>query len=380
MKKAWPVILLALFLATFFGLIALRYLPRTDTTSVSAGATCDGCGIDEASQRFGVGRIPGEQVTLPDSVRGGPVIVITVTESCDYCAVPVATVALALDQLDHSVCPAATAPSLYILGPREVDVAVSQALANKLDPLTIHAVAEVRTDAWRTVLATDIAPTTLVLDADAKVVAEWIGFDPGHGTDLVAAVHQAAGCVVARPEPLRSALSALAPGDLVPTWVLAEAGVLDSLPTTLVFSDDNCSLCIQIRDSVTQRLSELERRSVGAVYVDASPSREHLVARQDHFRALADTPFGADLAEAFPDVLSDLPVEAGISDATEDLGGIAVHLDSSRHIVTALVGGTVPSAVIIGSDGAIQHRLIYRLGETPEDYLFRLASAAVTTQ
>lgn len=383
MQRFWLVLVLGVFIVTFAGLVALRRQApgnsvSTSTSDSTSAAVCDGCGVAEGYERFGVGRVAGETVVLPDSAPKGPMIVVTASEDCDYCTVPIATVALALEHLEGTTCSSTVRPSLVVLGAREADVMYAQSLVGRVPSASIQATAEAKSAEWRSVLSTDIVPTTLVLDSEATVVAEWVGFDPGHGQDLMEAVRRAAACSGLPATPLRSALSAVAPGDIVPAWILAETGLLNSLPATLVFSDANCSVCVLMQESALELLGDFEARGIRGVYVDASPSLEHLAARQNHMHALLETPFGSDLAAAFPDIGDMQSVYSSTNGQSKGSEEVRVHFDGSRNVVTALVGGVVPSAVVIGADGRIQHRLVYRLGEAQPEYLDRLASAAAT--
>lgn len=203
-----------------------------------------------------------------------------------------------------------------------------------------------------------------------------IGFDPGHGEDLVSAVQAVTGCSTAAEGLTSSALAALVPGDPVAPWILDELEFLGrSDSTMLVFSDEDCSLCVQLRESLVELMLELEDHGVNTLYIDATPSTEFVAQRRRHMELLTATYLGDEVRLRLPDFFSPADILARPSVASS-IGGITTYQDWNRQISTALVGGTVPSAIVVGSSGLVENRLIFLAGETPEQYLQRLASAA----
>lgn len=183
MRKGWFALVIGVFLLTSVG-VGLLYGRRSKPATVNIGAAeseaCVGCGLGDAGVRVGKGRIPGEELSLPDTFVGAPVVVVSVSEGCDYCAVPIATVALALSRTDSGTCDRTDAPSLVIVGTRQADLAATQWLTENFPSSMAHVEASLKSESWQSVLATDLVPSVLVIDESAVVVAQWIGFDPGH--------------------------------------------------------------------------------------------------------------------------------------------------------------------------------------------------------
>lgn len=175
---------------------------------------------------------------MPPDLIGNPTVLIAVAEGCDYCVVPAATVALAM-QADGGQCESVSPLKVVLVGTRQADLAANQWLIDGLMSDGISASTMLKTEPIRNAMGTELVPTVLVVDERSVAVAEWIGLDPGHGPDLVAAVKEAIGCASQpRAEPIvPSALAVVVPGQQVPSWILDELGISERLPATLVFSD-----------------------------------------------------------------------------------------------------------------------------------------------
>jgi len=385
MSRAWLFAVVAVFIATFAAVVYLVNRTNSNTRAAPGSETavevCEGCGTDEALTRFGWGRIVGETVSLPESAAGGPIVAITVRDDCTFCLVPVATVTLAVEQINLTNCPTPNTISLILIANREADLTAAQQVSQTIATSGLpHLTTIVTTDtaAWRTAMATDISPATAVFARDSTVIGAWTGFDPGHVPDLMNAIHLAAGCALP-PDQLniRSALATTTPGDQVPAWAMQELGLAaENLPATLIFSDDNCPLCLEMKDQLLSDVIPRLQRDSTIIYIDSTPSAEFRQARIDHLETLKRGALDRAMERSFPDLnlFASQTITPAIQSASQTEA--AMFSDSTRQMATSLVGGTVPSAVTLDTRGRVLSRLTFSAGETPAQYLQRLSTAS----
>lgn len=385
MKVSW-ILTLGLVFLIGFGLPMLLGGRQSNATSQAVGdgssgetAMCEGCGDSPYAGESGHGRRFGEIVQAP---MDGPFVSIAYRDDCVYCLVPVAVAIDALEQLRHT-CPAAEKMPL-VLFPTGVRTTVSEPTllasleGSRLSKSILWAVESA--SEWLDTLSTSFAPAVLIVNGSNKVVGGWLGFDPGHSSDLVTAIELSTGC---REESgsevpiIRSGLATTSEGDLVPTWVLDELGLSDKLPALVAFTDRTCALCQLMEPNLASHILPEIATDLTVMVVDSTASDEHLESRMSTLSWIGQSsPIGAllDLQE-----YEDGIIATGSRSRTWD---VPVHEDGHRSMVTTLAGGAVPSALTIDLNGRVHSRLIYSANDTHDLYLERIisASAAVAAE
>lgn len=343
------------------------------SSEVQASGDCETCGAGDDTNRAGRGRILGEVVEAPLS---GPFVAVAYREDCTYCVVPIAIAARTLSDVQQT-CTDGLHVSLIVIPANQTQLESAQALTTVLadsDPETSIVVAEETLGEWLATLATSLAPAVLAVDSSNMVVGGWLGFDPGHGNDLSAAIEIAAGCSQtssATSTSVPSALTAVLAGDVVPAWILDETGIGANLPATLVFTDATCTLCQLMEPKlVSEALPEISD-ALTTIVVDSTASLEHIQVRTRTLEELAESsPIGSLIDPQSFESISFTPA----INATDM--AVTVYTDDKRSLVSALVGGVVPSSITIDAFGRVRDRIVFSSVDDEDLYLQRITTAS----
>lgn len=268
MRQLWIVLFFGFFLVfgSIYAFLMARHMGATDRTvddiNWVSPQDCFGCSESDA-ERFGAGRAAGSDVQMPyhSHSPASATVTVTFTEACDYCSVPIAVterVALAVEELE---CLGSAFLELNLVSPRELDVMVAQELIAGFTTTRLTSRVHQKDESWRVALLTDIVPTVLVTDKKSQVVAQWIGFDPGHAPDLFESILQALHCE-AGPYAVQehSAIAAASRGEPIPDWIIRDTSTITAQPAVYIFSDTNCALCVELREATWEAVEPSMRR------------------------------------------------------------------------------------------------------------------------
>lgn len=385
MNRLWLLVLALMFIGGFafiiytFGRDQSTAPIKEASSDVQASGDCVTCGAGDDTNRAGRGRILGEVVEAPLS---GPFVAVAYREECSFCVVPIAIAARTLSDVQET-CTDGPNVSLIVIPANQTQVESAQSVTRVLadsDPETSIIVAEETLGDWLATLATSLAPAVLAVDSSNMVVGGWLGFDPGHGNDLSSAIEIAAGCShtsSATSTSISSALTAVIAGDMVPAWILDETGIRAKLPATLVFTDATCTLCQLMEPKlVSEALPEISN-ALTTIVVDSTASLEHIQGRTRTLEELAESsPIGALIDPQSFESVSFIPAID-----TMDIA-VPVYTDDTRSLVSALVGGVVPSSITIDAFGRVRDRIVFSSVDDEDLYLQRvtMASAALAAE